>query len=139
MPAKDLIHAAVRRALEKDGWTITDDPLTLIYKDKSVYADLGAERLIGAQRDHEKIAVEVKSFVGASVIRDLEIALGQHVLYLAFLSELEPERKLYIALSTVAYASLSRSDAIQMLFRFSRASLLVVDIALEEVVAWIEN
>ena len=28
MPAKDFLHDAVRTALEKDGWTITDDPLT---------------------------------------------------------------------------------------------------------------
>lgn len=139
MPAKDIIHDAVRNALENDGWTITDDPLTLTYKDKSVYTDLGAERLFGAQRDKEKIAVEVKSFIGASVIRDVEIALGQHALYLAFLSEIEAERKLYIALNQIAYATLSQSDAIQMLFRYNQVSLLVVDVDSEVIVSWIEN
>ncbi|MCL4867605.1 MAG: hypothetical protein KJ063_01440 [Anaerolineae bacterium] len=29
MSAKDLIHEAVHNALLKDGWSITDDPLTL--------------------------------------------------------------------------------------------------------------
>lgn len=139
MPAKDIIHDAVRNALENDGWTITDDPLTLTYKDKSVYTDLGAERLIGAQREQEKIAVEVKSFIGASVIRDVEIALGQHALYLAFLSETEKDRKLYIALTTLAYAKLSQSDAIQMLFRYNEVSLIVVDVDSEVVISWIQN
>jgi hypothetical protein len=29
MPTRDLSHSIVRRALEKDGWRITDDPLHL--------------------------------------------------------------------------------------------------------------
>jgi len=29
MPAKDIFHDTVRLALEKDGWTITEDPLFL--------------------------------------------------------------------------------------------------------------
>ncbi len=29
MPAKDIYHDVVRTALEKDGWAITADPLTL--------------------------------------------------------------------------------------------------------------
>ena len=27
--ARDLFHNIVRAALEKDGWTMTDDPLTI--------------------------------------------------------------------------------------------------------------
>ena len=41
MPAKDIIHEPVRRALENDGWTITDDPLTLEYEEFRTYIDLG--------------------------------------------------------------------------------------------------
>ncbi|CCQ59468.1 hypothetical protein CWATWH0005_1292 [Crocosphaera watsonii WH 0005] len=29
MPAKDIYHDAVKNALIKDGWKITDDPLIL--------------------------------------------------------------------------------------------------------------
>ncbi|MCB0593863.1 MAG: hypothetical protein H6557_12555 [Lewinellaceae bacterium] len=32
MPARDLIHEAVKRALEKDGWNVTDDPLVIFVK-----------------------------------------------------------------------------------------------------------
>ena len=31
MPAKDTYHEAVVGALNKEGWTITDDPLTISY------------------------------------------------------------------------------------------------------------
>ena len=74
MPAKDLFHATVRKALEKDGWVITADPLVLTIGLRSVFIDLGAEKLIAAERGAEKIAVEVKSFIGASPISDLEVA-----------------------------------------------------------------
>ena len=37
MPAKDIFHDVVRLALEKDGWTITDDPLTLAIGERDLY------------------------------------------------------------------------------------------------------
>lgn len=48
MPADDAIKPAVVAALVKDGWTITDDPLRLKYRDIAVGVDLGAERLLAA-------------------------------------------------------------------------------------------
>ena len=60
MSAKDIIHEPVVEALTNDGWTITDDPLVLRMGRRVVKADLGAERLIGATRDNERIAVEIK-------------------------------------------------------------------------------
>lgn len=77
MPARDIYHNTVKNALIKDGWTITHDPLSLkLRKGKRLFVDLGAERLIAAEKDTQKIAVEIKSFVGASVMKDLEEALG---------------------------------------------------------------
>jgi len=87
MPARDSIHDAVKTALIKDGWTITHDPYPLPYGDRDVYADLGAERAIAAERGDEKIAVEVKSFSGASEIHDLEVALGQFVFLSALVEQ----------------------------------------------------
>lgn len=60
MSAKDLFHAVVRSALEKEGWTITDDPLHLKIDEDKLYVDLGAEnQLLGAERYGQKIAVEL--------------------------------------------------------------------------------
>ena len=65
MPAKDHFHDHVRTALKKDGWTITDDPLTIVLEGTrdNLFVDLGAERLIAAEKAAQKIAVEVKSFI----------------------------------------------------------------------------
>ena len=68
MPALDLYHSQVRNALIKDGWTITNDPLTLELEDRNLYVDFGAERLLEAERGTEKIAVEIKAFRNPSPI-----------------------------------------------------------------------
>lgn len=70
MPAKDFFHNAVKLALEKDGWLITDDPIYLDYGSVEIYIDLGAEKIIAAEREGKKIAVEVKSFIGSSAISE---------------------------------------------------------------------
>jgi hypothetical protein len=71
MPARDVYHHSLKSALIKDGWTITHDPYTLTFGQRNVFVDLGAERVLAAERGREKIAVEVKSFLGASDIGDL--------------------------------------------------------------------
>ena len=60
--ARDLFHTNVKVALQKDGWTITHDPLVLELSSGRLEIDLGAEQLIAAQKDNIQIAVEVKSF-----------------------------------------------------------------------------
>lgn len=40
MPAKDAFHDLTKLALEKDGWTITHDPLTLEIGLRQIYIDL---------------------------------------------------------------------------------------------------
>jgi hypothetical protein len=42
---------------------------------KDRYVDLGAERLLAAEKGTRKIAVEVKSFLGLSEMEDLERAI----------------------------------------------------------------
>ena len=50
MPAKDIYHNNVRTALEKDGWTITKDPLPLKIGKRTLSVDLGAEKLFAAHK-----------------------------------------------------------------------------------------
>ncbi|NEQ41981.1 MAG: hypothetical protein F6K40_39695 [Okeania sp. SIO3I5] len=63
MAAKDIFHDAVKNALIKENWVITDDPLYLEFGGVDLYVDLGAERIVGAEKDGRKIAVEIKSFI----------------------------------------------------------------------------
>ena len=51
MSAKDFFHNAVRLALEKDGWLITDDPLTFTVDDLDFRIDIESERLLGAEKE----------------------------------------------------------------------------------------
>ena len=101
--AKDIYHDLVRIALEKDGWTITDDPYYLTLETTKLKVDLGAERIIAAERGIEKIAIEIKSFLKESFIYELHEALGQYLVYLAFLKKAEPNRTLYLAISEEVY------------------------------------
>lgn len=64
MPAKDFYHETVKTALERDGWTITHDPYRIMVGRRRGYIDLGAE-IIAAEKGKVKIAVEIKSFLGA--------------------------------------------------------------------------
>src|SRR5437764_4944222 len=98
MPAKNIYHDVVVRALTSDGWTITHDPLTLSFGGKDLFVDLGAEQAtLAAEKGGRKIAVEIQSFVGPSPVRDLQEAVGQYEVYRAVLAETEPERAPYLA------------------------------------------
>lgn len=137
MPRLDIIHNAVRNALIKDGWLITDDPYVIQYRRTVLYADLGAERPIAIERNGQKLVVEVKSFVGASKIQDLKEALGQYDIYRYLLEEIAPDRKLYVAVSNVVYNIFFTQDVTQLILNKHQLPIIVVDIETEEVLQWI--
>jgi hypothetical protein len=98
MAAKDIYHEDVRSALIKDAWTITDDPLRLRWGKKDYYVDLGAERVIAAEKPGRRIAVEIKSFLGPSMVADMEKALGQYLIYRSIMRRRQPDRELFLAI-----------------------------------------
>jgi hypothetical protein len=105
MPAKDIFHDAVRIGLEKEGWVITDDPLEIEIGGVEMYIDLGADQILAAEREENKIAVEIKSFVGSSNISQFHTAVGQCFNYQIALEAKEPERILYLAVPLGTYQS----------------------------------
>ena len=137
MPAKDIYHDTVKAALIKDGWTITHDPLTIRLTRKKLYVDLGAERLIAAQRDTERIAVEVKSFTRASDMKDLEDALGEFVLYTHLLARYDPERRLYLAVTDSVYESVFEEEAGEILLQDGVIRLITFNPEQEAIIQWI--
>ncbi len=63
MPARDYYHDIVCHALQKDGWTITHNPYRIkLARGKNLFIDLGAQKLIAAEKGMDKIAVEIKSY-----------------------------------------------------------------------------
>jgi hypothetical protein len=136
MPARDIYHNVVREALQKDGWIITDDPLHLKWGAKDMYVDLGAERLIAAEKAGQKIGVEVKSFTGRSEMLDLEQALGQYIIYEDVLQQVQPDRVLYLAIPEEVYYDLFEEPIGQLLISTRHVHLLVFDPEQEVLLQW---
>ncbi|MFN8444000.1 MAG: element excision factor XisH family protein [Caldilineaceae bacterium] len=136
MPARDALHNVVKEGLIKQGWRITQDPFLITFGSRKVFADMGAERLLAAERDSEKIVVEVKSFLGLSKISDLERALGQYLIYRSWLSRSQPGWTIYIAIDTAVHHELFLDVSGQVLIADYDLRLIVVNIALQEIVEW---
>lgn len=138
MPARDFYHTTVVAALQKDGWTITHDPYRLkLSRGKNLFVDLGAERLIAAEKGVEKIAIEVKSFRSPSEMKDLEDALGQFVLYERLLSRYEPERRLYLAVPDGVRQSVFEEEAGSILLEDGIIRLFTFNPQDQEIVSWL--
>ena len=137
MAAKDIYHEHVKTALTKDGWKITDDPLTIDWMETTLQIDFGAERLIAAEKGTEKIAVEVKSFVGSSKIEDLRDALGQFVIYRLSLKRKKSERTLFIAVRDDVYRRIFETSDGRFLLVEEQIRLIVFNVRRKEIVKWI--
>lgn len=136
MPARDIFHESVKRALIKDGWTITHDPFTMSVGQKDVIVDLGTERLLAAEKGSEKIAVEVKTFQGPSDMFDLEVAVGQYVFYRSLLVRREPERKLFLAVPESVFLGTLAEQIAQPVLEDAAIALIAFDPVQERIVKW---
>lgn len=137
MTARDLFHTAVRRALEKDGWLITHDPLRLTAGGAEFYIDLGAEYLLAAEKDTRKIAVEIKSFTGGSAIHEFHTALGQFLNYQLMLRGNDPDRQLYLAVPDYVFDTMFSLPFVQQVIKEFNLNLIVYVADGEEIVKWI--
>lgn len=136
MSAKDKFHDIVKSALQRDGWTITDDPLRIEWGLVELYIDLGAEKIIAAEREGQKIAVEVKSFIGQSTISEFHTALGQFINYRFALSQKEPERALYLAVPSDTYDTFFQLPFTQMIIQQYQLRLLIYNVENEVIITW---
>ena len=137
MPAKDIYHDVVKAALIKDGWTITADPYRIRYEDAELFADLAAEKPIAAQRNKQKIIVEVKSFLSPSPMRDFQTALGQYILYRNLINLTEPEYRVYLAIKDSIYEKFFKRKSIQVVREQNNVFIIVVDMDQEKIIQWI--
>ena len=137
--AKDIFHEIVKEALIKDGWTITHDPYQVKMKNrKNLEIDLGAERTIAAEKGLEKIVVEVKSFLGDSFMHDLYKAVGQYQFYNLMLKNLEPDRRLYLALKDDVYFDNFEDEEIAQISEALNVKLLIFNPIDKTIVEWIK-
>lgn len=98
---------------------------------------MGAEKLLGAEREGYKIAVEVKSFLGVSNLDEFEDALGQFLIYKVALEKKEPDRRLYLAVPAKFFDDFFDDPFfVEVAERFDVA-LLVFEVSTNQLVKWI--
>lgn len=110
-------------------------PYVLLAEPK-LAVDLGAERTIAAERGQEKIAVEIKTFRGASQVADLQEAVGQYSMYQIFLRRQEPTRILYLAVPTYTLDDILSREVGQATIEELKINLLIYSLKEEEPLQW---
>jgi XisH protein len=137
MSRKDTFHHIVRRALEKDGWTITHDPFLLRYELGNLYIDLGAEQVLAAEQAGRKIAIEIKSFLQNSAVSEFYTALGQFISYRILLAEQYPEHILYLAVPLDTYTSFFATQLVQGIISSQKLKLIIYKPQQEVIDQWL--
>ncbi len=115
---------------------ITHDPLTLAFGEIDFYIDLGAERVLSAEREGQCIAVEIKSFNGPSLVANFHTALGQFLNYRLALEMSDPQRQLYLAVPSDVHAAFFTLPFIRAAIHRYQLKLLVYDGEHEEITQW---
>jgi hypothetical protein len=136
MPAHDFYHQTVKIALEKDGWTITHDPYIVTFFDTVSNIDLGAEKVIAAEKESEKIAVEIKSFLSNSFTYEFHGALGQYLNYTLALRKNEPNRLLFLAIASAIYEQYFQRQSIQEVLKTFNIKLIIFNSENQTIEQW---
>jgi hypothetical protein len=135
--ARDKFHQEVRNALENEGWEITDDPLYLKVGRIPIHIDLGAEKLIGAEKGGEKIAVEVKTFGIPSFITALHEAVGKYIVYREALKQIQSDRVLYLAMPVDVYDEFGGEPIVNAVFSDYDFKILLYEPSAQVISSWI--
>ncbi|NJR49877.1 MAG: fatty-acid oxidation protein subunit alpha [Leptolyngbyaceae cyanobacterium CSU_1_3] len=136
--AKDKLHNAVETALIKDGW-INIQSIALDYEGIDLNLDIIADKLLSAERDNIKIAVEVKSFSNPSVTYDFHQAIGQYLHYRMALTYLSIDRTPYLAIPHAIYTNYLAQPFFRDSLILHRVNLLTIDPLRQEIAQWNPN
>ncbi len=134
--AKDKYHNLVKDALIADGWTVTDDPLYLDWYSK-YQVDIGAEKLIVARKEKQKIAVEVKTFLKSSFTHEFHSVLGQYLSYLLALKQTDENRVLYLAVPLNIWETEFQEKGTKLLVKHYNIKLIIYDVENKIINKWI--
>lgn len=135
--AKDKYHKLVKKALQDLGWLVTKDPLYIPTLKRKLEIDLGAERLIAAEKDKVLIAVEIKSFLGLSEIHEFYKALGQFNYYQLALEDYQADRILYLAVPSDIYDTLFTEPLTLRAIERYKIKIIVYNVKKEIIEKWI--
>lgn len=134
MPAKDRYHDSVKQALQRDGWTIDEEQVTLTIEKRNLWVDLQASKT----EPYLVILVEVKELAEVeSAVEALANALGKIELYRIAMVEAGLRHPLFLAVTYDAYAGILSESIGQRALERAQIPLLIFDPILEEVIKWI--
>jgi hypothetical protein len=137
MPRKDIYHDTVKIALEKEGWSILKEDLQIETGGVKFFVDLEAEAVFVAEREGEKIAVEIKSFQGQSLVQNLHEAFGKYRLYLYALQKERPDLTLFLAVPTETYNTFFQKEFVQFVVNQDKIKIFTYDIDNQTITSWI--
>ena len=101
-----------------------------------MFIDLGAERIIAAEKGNKKIAVEIKSFSDDSLISMFHKAVGQYDNYQIALEDEEPNRILFLAVPESVYDSFFQEPFIQKVIAKRDIKIIVYQPDNENSIIW---
>jgi hypothetical protein len=136
MPAKDKYHDQMVNALKNDGWRIERENVVIGDENRQLFVDILAKR----EKDgiKEAVLVEVKVFEGIkSSMTYLEKAVGQYMLYLAFLDYMDESIPLYLAIPSTVYNELFSENIVNYAVQYLHIKMVIFDPAKEVIVKWI--
>lgn len=94
--------------------------------------------MFAAEKGEQKIAIEIKSFIGNSLINNFHEAIGQFLDYRIAIREKEPERELYLAIPLDIYNTFFKRRFIETVCKEYKINLLVFNPTTEEIISWIK-
>jgi hypothetical protein len=136
--ARDKTHLFFRETLENYGWNVTDDPLYVKMGTIPIHIDLGAEKIIEAEKGTEKIAVEIKTFGNSSFITALYEAVGKYIIYRKAIAVLKPDRTFYLAIPDDIFNRIEKEPILKDVFLEEKIKLILYKTEIQFITAWIK-
>ena len=136
--ARDKFHQEVKTALETEGWTVTDDPLYLKVGRIPIHIDIGAEKIIAAEKEGKKIAVEIKTFGMPSFITALYEAVGKYLIYSEALTYIKSDRTLYLAMPSKVYKEFCEEPIVKNTFQKYDVKVILYNPNSKDKMQWIK-
>ena len=137
--ARDIFHENVKQALIEEGWNVTNDPLTFKIGKVQVQIDLGAERLIAAEKGEERIAIEIKTFGNVSFITALYEAIGKYIVYRNVISLSQSDRTLFLAIPENIYNRFFDEKVIRKTIEDEKIKLVIYNQLTQTITQWVIN
>jgi XisH protein len=138
MPEKDVFHDVVKKALQKEGWKITHDLLTLDISGQELSIYLGAEKSRDVSKESRKIAVSVKSFVRSTSLLKYQLTLVKFLNDRELLKRIEGDRSLYLAVPMQNYRRFLHEESLRNSLNEAQVKTIVFNPIEGAIDRWIE-